>query len=188
MIHPRDTFALPIHFDKNSGCEADMGGFGSGRWERATRKETVEESLTLCIDDLRHYLRPDVSGKIRWTSYDGSRDDVAFFVSGEGEKPRLTLSYRVDGQHDVSLQIHFTSTPTNFGGRRLWFACPMMIDGVPCDRTVGTLHLPPSSTFFGCRTCHDLTYQSCRESSNWKRLPDRIRSMQKFLERRNAWD
>ena len=38
----------------------------------------------------------------------------------------------------------------------------MTRDGVPCDRRVLRLYLPPGGQMLGCRDCYDLRHQSCQ--------------------------
>ena len=74
-----------------------------------------------------------------------------------GESVRLV--YSTDGV-DVSLPIDLSTSGQYFGGLRFWMLCP--IEG--CRNRVGKLHLPPGESYFGCRDCHDLTYQSCQDA------------------------
>jgi hypothetical protein len=41
--------------------------------------------------------------------------------------------------------------------------CPLLVQGQACNRRVAKLYLPPSSRYFGCRYCQDLTYTSAQE-------------------------
>lgn len=78
--------------------------------------------------------------------------------------------HRWRGQEDVQVPVRLQTTPTQFGGSRWWFTCPLVVRGVACNRRVGKLHLPPGAKLFGCRQCHDLTYQSCQEAHQVERL------------------
>ena len=61
-----------------------------------------------------------------------------------------------------------------FGGKRWWFLCPMVRrDGKP-PRRVAKLHLPRGARYFGSRRAYDLTYTSCRESGQFRRLYNSI--------------
>lgn len=46
-----------------------------------------------------------------------------------------------------------------------WFLCPVKdsLGRRRCGRRIGKLHLPPGEAYFGCRDCHELTYQSWQE-------------------------
>jgi hypothetical protein len=63
-------------------------------------------------------------------------------------------------------KINLTATYCHWGGKRWWFECPL--EG--CGRRVAKLYLPSGRKYFGCRSCHRLTYQTCREShGSWDR-------------------
>ena len=47
--------------------------------------------------------------------------------------------------------IQMTTTKTRFGGRRIWFVCPI------CGKKIGVIYL--DSLFLGCRTCLGLNYR-----------------------------
>jgi hypothetical protein len=66
--------------------------------------------------------------------------------------------------------VKLLTTEPNFGGVRWWFACPFTIEGERCNRRVAKLYLPPGEHEFGCRKCHDLTYQSSQESHKYDGL------------------
>jgi hypothetical protein len=147
-----------------------MGGIGSGNRYRSRRKTTVEESLTVAVRDLRGRLHPGAAGTLTWRWPGGDTSAIGYFVTGGGDAPALTLHYRRVNAAGVRVVVRLQTTPTRFGGRRWWFTCPLAVGGVPCRRRVGTLHLPPGSHYFGCRTCHDLTYRSCQEAHQLERL------------------
>ena len=79
------------------------------------------------------------------------------------------MHYSQGDSEDVRIPVSLQSTPTQFGGRRWWFTCPLVVNGVPCGRRVGKLYLPPKARYFGCRTCHGLTYRSCQEAHSAER-------------------
>jgi Zn-finger protein len=53
--------------------------------------------------------------------------------------------------------VYLDWTPCHFGGQRPWFLCPAH----GCGRRVALLY---GGAIFACRHCHQLTYQSQRES------------------------
>ena len=144
-----------------------MGGYGSGRLWDSTR-QTVESGLTLS----GYYLipialkckgdNPGYSGTLTW--------------SRRGE-PFANIGYQLWGQTFIfdysrnrepispySVQIIPTNQPK--GGLRYWFLCPLH----GCNRRVAKLYLPNGAKYFGCRTCYNLTYESCNESHKWDGL------------------
>jgi hypothetical protein len=74
----------------------------------------------------------------------------------------------------VSIPVRPTTTPTQLGGRRFWFICPLIVRGMACNRRVGNLYLPPGTRYFGCRKCHNLTYRSCQEAHQTERVLGRL--------------
>ena len=77
--------------------------------------------------------------------------------------------------------MRLQTTPAQFGGQRWWFTCPLIVDGMACNRRAGKLFLPPGAKYFGCRTCHGLTYRSCQEAHQTERLFARIEVMERWL-------
>lgn len=150
-----------------------MGGYGSGLHRSTGRRATVEESLTLSAGDWSRWgvmtARPGTAGSFEW--YRGPQEDrvrtgsIGYRVTGPGE---VMLLYRWGGDdgRDMSYPVRVESVPipNGHGGVRWWLLCPL------CDRRVGKIHLPPGADRFGCRTCHRLTYESCRESRKYDGL------------------
>lgn len=151
------------------GSGGGMGGLGSGHfWKQ--RKSTVEESLTLAMSDLRGRIVDGMAQNLTWTASDGGKSSIGYRVADVGGVWVVTLHYRWNDRDDVEIPIVLRPTATHFGGRRWWFTCPLIVDGVACRRRVGKLHLPPGAKYFGCRTCHRLTYRSSQQAHQQERL------------------
>ena len=77
---------------------------------------------------------------------------------------KLTYTSRpgTEDAREVKYAVALTWTPCTYGGRRPWFICCGVVKGRPCGRRVAKLYA--GGTYFLCRHCYDLTYQSCRES------------------------
>lgn len=157
-----------------------MGGLGSGNWYRMGTRLTVEDSLTLAIWDFRERLFPSSSGTFTWSWAGGDKSSIGYFVNCD-RTPIITLHYRWRDSEDLRIPVHLQTTPTQFGGRRHWFTCPLIVNGVACYRRVGKLHLPPGERYFGCRTCHGLTYRSCQEAHQMERLVSQIEREGQFV-------
>jgi hypothetical protein len=158
-----------------------MGGLGSGnryRWQE--RKLTVEESLAVTIADVRGRILSGASGTLHWTN---SRSDdkysVGYLVTC-GDVPTITLHYRWRESEDVRIAVRLQTTPTQFGGERWWFTCPLITGDMACNRRIGKLYLPPSAKYFGCRKCHALSYRSCQEAHQTERLFASMERIGKF--------
>src|SRR5437868_3576307 len=152
-----------------------MGGSGSGNWYRwQTRKSTVEESLVVSMRDFRKRLYRGAAGTFTWTWASGSKSSIGYFVTWNHDAPTVTLHYRWRDSEDVRIPVLLETTPTQFGGRRWWFTCPLVVRGVHCCRRAAKLYLPPGARYFGCRRCHDLTYRSSQEAHHEERLLNHV--------------
>ena len=146
-----------------------MGGFGSGNRRRLNKKRTVDESLTLAVRDFRGHIYPHSSGEFTWTWTLGNTSSIGYRVSWENG-PTITLQYVWRDGEEIELPIRLQTTSMKFGGERWWFSCPTFIRGKACDRRVAKIHLPHGSRYFGCRSCHDLTYRSSQEAHRSERF------------------
>jgi len=156
-----------------------VGGPGSGWRCRYGTKRTVEGCHILDINKL---VRIGVirtmpwQGTIVWSDTNTGEQTarVGYTCTSDGGGWTLTLSYTVtrsnSEKHDVLLRIPLQTTDPQFGGVRWWFTCPLVVRGLPCERRVGKLYLPPGGLYFGCRHCYDLTYTSCHESHKYDGL------------------
>jgi hypothetical protein len=145
-----------------------------GRYSWSNR-ETVEDckSLDICWLNRKGYLSGFWTGSIEWKNAMGEvTGSIGIQVSvdrgGCGEDHVRVFYSQVDGvtgekKKDLDYKIHLVSTPCHFGGKRFWFLCPLVANGIPCGRRVGKLYLAGGQTYFGCRHCYNLTYRSCKE-------------------------
>jgi len=130
---------------------------------------TVEDCLALDMWVLKRTICQRTDWKVyQWP--DASRSvvpEIAYrVVLDAGSRSSLVLRYTVSNnglQSSVEYQIQTTTTPCRFGGRRYWFACPLVRKGVPCLKRARKLFLPPGGRFFGCRRCYNLTHRSAQE-------------------------
>jgi hypothetical protein len=151
-----------------------MGGWGSGR---ATRRETVDQSIALDVNDLvrKGLLRKNgqFSGLLRWTS---SRTGMETASCGYGydtkqEPCKITLWYTYKEVKNISCTIHLDTMPAYFGGKRFYLMCP------ECGRRAWYLFL---KHHVKCRKCHNLTYQSSKDSHKNDKLYARMAAGTKF--------
>jgi hypothetical protein len=96
----------------------------------AKEESTVEESLVVGMKDFRKRLFAGAVGSITWTWTSGDQSSSGHFVTGSDDAPRITLRYRCRDVKDVRIPVRLTSTPTQFGGRRWWFVCPLTVRGM----------------------------------------------------------
>ena len=141
-----------------------MGGFNSGRWSGHTKARTVEASRALSVSALSRdgLLVAGRAGRVAWSVSGREVASVGFTVRSAGDDQlTLVLAYRVGGE-DLAVPVPLEPIPQHLGGRRWWFRCPLSVRGVTCGRRAGKLYLPPSGRYFGCRSCHRLTYTACQ--------------------------
>jgi len=146
-----------------------MGGPGSGEWSRRKRKLTVEECLSLAIWDFKGVIQPKAAGIVTWSRGGDCHSSVQYIVVRGDIGATIILRYLRRGERKFT-PVSLLETPAQFSGKRFWFACPLKKEGKVCKRRCGKLYLPPSAQEFGCRKCHDLTYESCQKSHQLERF------------------
>ena len=141
-----------------------------GRWSYSSRW-TVEESKSISTKFLNkhHYF----DGGVRWGGMNWSRNgeqtgSIGFTVSTVEGDEYVRFQYtqtdrNTDEKTELDYKVRIVSTLCNYGGRRWWFICPLVVNGYACNRRVGVLYLA-SGKYFGCRHCYNLTYESSKES------------------------
>ncbi|MEI7741485.1 MAG: hypothetical protein WCJ29_03180 [bacterium] len=133
-------------------------------------KRTCEASRALSITFLKEYGYFDwdlMNGTATWTSsWSEDKSSIGIESRVRGDFPHLRLHYvhtSYDGETtNLDYQVRITSTPCYFGGKRYWFICPLIRNGVPCQRQVGVIY--GAGMYYGCRYCYDLAYQSQQEN------------------------
>jgi len=139
---------------------------------RYSEKDTVEGCLSISITWLKNnnYLDGfNRHGGMSWKNAFGENiGNIGFEVSMVGGSEYIRLNYSKkkivhDDHAYLDYKITLTSTACHFGGHRWWFICPLSVRENYCGRRVGRLYLGGGS-YFGCRHCYNLTYQSCKDS------------------------
>jgi len=147
-----------------------MGGYGSGRWHRREKKDTVEGHKRLDVRKIRreNLLRPGSSFGWQWSEGGKPIGDIRIQV----EDSCVILKYRSrrsgEDWKNVEERVPLSFTRCNFGGSRAWFVCPGVFNGRHCGRRVAILYAV--GTYFLCRHCYDLTYESRNESEPFRFL------------------
>jgi hypothetical protein len=161
-----------------------MGGEGSGRWNDYEKRRTVEDAWTLDITalSLRGFLSYPLADTVRAIRIMGNRNvlPIRYSLMKDDEGPVLNLTYAI-GQNflepDSTERVGLLTTEPARGGVRWWFACPLTIEGERCRRRVAKLYLPPGERRFGCRQCHELTYESSQESHATDKLAAPVKAV-----------
>ena len=147
-----------------------------GRWSYSNRW-TVEKCKSLSINFLnkhRYFNGGIRSGGCSWNRNGKPTGSIGFTVSILERDEYIRFQYTQTDRHtqektEFDYKVKLDWTHCHFGGRRWWFICPLVVNGRTCNRRVGILYLA-SGKYFGCRHCHNLTYESCKESHRFDRL------------------
>jgi hypothetical protein len=125
------------------------------------KKNTVEDALRLDTSRLCKYIDFDIAAS-GFTSWNNGNSQIGWEVR-PGSGMRLYYTATKHNREPVSLSYWVTmeSTPCYFGGKRLWFRCP----NTNCNRRCRILYKAPSSDYFLCRMCQNLTYRSQQEAT-----------------------
>jgi hypothetical protein len=150
-----------------------MGGFGSGRWmrDRSTRVP-VEQCYAIDVNELLRAgtLRQGTSFVIKWSTTELNEIIKTARISVEAAHNSLRLRYTITdyegGSQDYNYAISLSWVLCYYGGKRPYFLCPGVVNGVSCRRRVAKLYKPPAGRYFLCRNCYNLTYYSCNESGD----------------------
>jgi hypothetical protein len=140
-----------------------MGGFGSGRWRRG--KNTTDDYQVLDVRELQRdsLLVPGRNFSMRWAC--NGKTIASINVKVESDHAVLKYNYmRLDGTwQPIKYAVSIDWTPCSYGGQRPWFICPMG----GCGQRVAILY---GNSIFACRNCHQLAYQSQRETADHRAL------------------
>jgi hypothetical protein len=150
-----------------------MGGCGSGY--NGTKKQTVEDGLTLSLSAMMHKgaLNPGSATSDEWSwLYPGQEPHARIGYSSDMrdlDHAMIRLLYTA-GDKPMDYAVRLVWTALHNGGRRWWFLCPLEQEPGKAPRRVGKLHLPPGAQYFGSREAYGLTYQSSQESGKFNSL------------------
>ncbi len=145
-----------------------MGGWGSSRWGSHSKKNTVEDALTLKINRLKRdgLLAPN-SYNLSWSRWTGEKTaSISYTIANDFQGSsmghlKMTMNYLHGAEKmPVTFDIRVEATRPNWGGVRYFFNCPLIVNGIPCNRRVTKLHSAGGCKYFGCRHCLNLTYNS----------------------------
>jgi hypothetical protein len=134
---------------------------------------------------VEHCYAVEIGNLVRAGAFETERGITCSYVWNDGlGDPIWSIKFRVFPDQTGALAVHFyhrvaatpstperiqhqsvqiTTTDCNFGGVRRWFKCSLVKDGHLCKRRVRVLYSTPREKLFGCRKCHDLTYESAQK-------------------------
>lgn len=142
-----------------------------GRWSYSDRL-TVEEckSITVKFLNKHGYLQSEAyrCGGMNWKRNGQETGSIGFKISTLPGEEFIRFQYThtkrdTEEKTELDYPVQLEWTPCHFGGRRWWFICPLVVNERACNRRIGVLYLARGK-YFGCRHCHNLTYESSKES------------------------
>ncbi len=108
-------------------------------------------------------LNQEASFQISWS--DCNTDEISVKVNTVLPHPFISFRYDIlhSGEHFYSMNYKLNLVPQkcHFGNERWFLQCGRKENGSFCGKKVYTLYLRDSR--FRCRSCHNLTYESCNE-------------------------
>ena len=136
------------------------------------KKDTVEACRSVSILFLRKhdYFCGCRSGGIAWKNFYGEEtSSIGIVVSTLDDDNYVRFQYTTTDRNTgektkYDYKVQLTTTPCNLGGVRYWFICPLSKKGVYCGRRVAKLYKAPGASYFGCRHCYNLSYESRNET------------------------
>lgn len=165
----------------------NLGGYGSGKYDRYGRKRACEEVKSIDIRQLKRKGWLDQEGYIylSWTFGGKSSGNINMKILGD----RLNFLYSTTDnwsgkKQELNYWINLDYTPCNYGGKRVWFLCPI------CYRRRALLYCGQDG-YFKCRKCANLNYRSSqKEKDIIYRIDNKIGSIRKKLgiPECNIWD
>ena len=151
-----------------------MGGRGSGRTSglgMLTDKCHEYRSIDLAWLARKKLLNVGRSSTLTWSR--GGQETGS--ISVETLQSGIRLVYRArrsgDDWQDIQEFVPIVETATNFGGKRRWFKC------LTCQRRCRILY---GGTYFRCRRCHRLKYESQYEN-DYSRVVSQAHALRKRL-------
>lgn len=107
------------------------------------------------------HLAPSACGAVTWNSNGRQSSAICFQTGKQGLRLLYSIRQGDEPWSQVDDRIPFVTTPTRFGGQRVWFCCP------GCQRRCRVIY---GGTRFRCRKCHELRYNSQYEPSYQRQL------------------
>ena len=139
-----------------------MGGPGSTRWGRHTKRGLVETTPRIYLSELARggaFRDHDTAGSIEWTSNTGqllARAGFLISAPGENRSRDCKIGVSLPDKSQFLVEIDLDPVRTRFGGY-WWIArCP----GSDCDRRAVKLYVDIPGEQIGCRNCLGLTHRS----------------------------
>lgn len=138
-----------------------------GRWERKTKRRTVDAVMVLTAHRILAPLDVTRPARCRVISAHGTLDlDIVPSAAG------VVLHYTVDGETIPAYLVRWAVTTPHYGGTRYWWVCPQ------CGKVRARLY---AGRRFLCRRCQGLAYPSTQTRSKLPVIEARMRALLRRL-------
>lgn len=168
-----------------------MGGYGSGRNGHCTTTK-IDGGLVLDVASLKRKGAIDFnswrSGRLTWSMVRtgrevGSIQYEANTLDSHDMWLRVKYTYTpvYNGEpNDMDYKIKLDTTQPNYGGKRLWFVCPIT------GKRARVLYSPLGSEWFACRHAYSLKYKS-QSHAAYERVINKMWKLKDRLGGENYW-
>lgn len=113
------------------------------------------------------------SGNIQWSQNGESTGNINITVDTSDSFPKITFDYKSknyweseDAWKPMNYSFSLEKTPCRYGGFKWFVRCGLTRGGYYCGKRVRILY--GVSGYYGCRSCADLTYESCLEGKRFR--------------------
>jgi hypothetical protein len=166
-----------------------MGGYGSGRCSTTAK---IDAGLKLNINKLKNdgmlELNSWRSGRLKWSNVCTDEETASIGYETNTLNPNdmwirvhyTHTSYWDDEPDKMDYKIKLETTQPNYGGKRLWFICPLT------QKRAAVLFSPSGSKWFASRHAFNLKYQSQSRSAH-DRAIDRMWKLKNKLGGEEYW-
>ncbi len=147
-----------------------------GRYSYSGRlvADSVKSVSIYWLKQKKYLVGGCISGTMTWSRNGEKTGSIGIAVNIDNESSWANLNYQMtrrdSGMVDkFDYKVPIVSTKCFFGGKRYWFECSAVKNGVACNRKVAKLY--QGQDYFACRHCYNLTYQSRLENPTFRNFP-----------------
>lgn len=144
-------------------------------------RDTTTNNRSFSVFDLRRWRKLEADctyygAYVVWSVHGEETARIGYSVSTVENNAYVQLDYKTRGNSDewtpIEYKVPLEAVNCNFGGKRWFFRCPLYKSQRYCGRRVAVLY--QIGSYFGCRYCANLTYDSCNESKRYRGWPWKV--------------
>ena len=116
-----------------------------------------------------------ITGSIRWSRQGEETGSIGISVNTSSDSPEITFSYRSQylGENGEWKSMNYSfpleKIACRFGGYKWFVRCGISRSGIHCGKRVRVLY--GTGGYYACRTCANLSYDSCNTSNRMRGYP-----------------